>query len=369
MNAPIPLVDLKAQYAAIREEVDAAMQRVIANTSFIMGPEVAAFEKAFAHFCDVEHAVGVASGTAALELSLRALDIGPGDEVITSAHTFIATAEAISAVGAKPIFVDIHPETYNLDPAHLAAAITPRTKAILPVHIYGQPADMTAISRVAAAHDLPVVEDAAQAHGATWQGAKAGGLGTLACFSFYPGKNLGAYGDAGAVTTNDPALAERVALLRNHGRHAKYLHEIKGFGERMDALQAAILAAKLTHLADWTDARRRLAARYTAQLKDVEGVITPAVAEAANPSWHLYVIRTPRRDDLLAYLKQHGIGAGIHYPIPLHLQPAYADLGLTRGALPVTEAVADTCLSLPIYPELTEAQQDRVIEAVRSFFA
>ncbi|HXF63306.1 MAG TPA: DegT/DnrJ/EryC1/StrS family aminotransferase, partial [Caldilineaceae bacterium] len=258
---PIPLVDLKAQYAAIRPQVDAAIQRVLDSTNFIMGPEVKAFEEAFAAFCGAAHCVGVGSGTAALELVLRALDIGPGDEVITVAHTFIATAEAISMVGATPVFVDIDPLTYTLDPAALEAAITPRTRAVIPVHLYGQPADMTRILAVAQAHGLAVVEDAAQAHGATWAGRKVGALGDAACFSFYPGKNLGAYGDAGAVTTNRADLADRVRLLRNHGRRSKYLHDEKGFGHRLDTLQAAVLGAKLPFLEEWTEARRRLARR------------------------------------------------------------------------------------------------------------
>ena len=366
MNQPIPLVDLKAQYAAIRPEIDAAIQQVIDTTSFIMGPAVRAFEDAFALYCGVTHCVGVSSGTAALELALRAFDVGAGHEAITVAHTFIATAEAISAVGAKPVFVDIDPATYTLDPNCLAAAITPATRAIIPVHIYGQPADMTRINQIAKAHNLVVIEDAAQAHGATWQGKLAGSLADAACFSFYPGKNLGAYGDAGALTTNNAQVAEQVRSLRNHGRRSKYLHDQKGFGERLDTLQAAILAAKLPHLADWTTARRRLAARYNEQLAACE-VVLPAVAAEADSAWHLYVLRTPRRDELLECLKQRGVEAGVHYPVPLHLQPAYADLGYRQGDFPVTEAVADSCLSLPLYPEMTEAQQDKVVAFVQNF--
>lgn len=368
MSQKIPLVDLKAQYVAIQPEIDGAIRRVVENTSFIMGPEVRAFEEAFAAYCGVDHCVGVSSGTAALELVLRALGVGPGDEVITVAHTFIATAEAISATGARPVFADIDPESYNLDPAQLEAAITPSTRAVIPVHIYGQPADMSAIGTIAQRHHLPVIEDAAQAHGAIWQGEKAGDLGTIACFSFYPGKNLGAYGDAGAITTNDDTLAEQVGLLRNHGRHAKYVHELKGFGQRMDALQAAILAAKLPHLDDWTAARRRLAARYSELLAGTE-LVLPRADPAALPAWHLYVIRTPRRDEMVAHLQEQGIGAGIHYPIPLHLQPAYADLAYHPGDLPVTEAVAESCLSLPLFPEMSDEQQDRVVAAVCEFLA
>jgi dTDP-4-amino-4,6-dideoxygalactose transaminase len=366
MSQPIPLVDLKAQYAAIQVDVDSAIRRVVENTSFIMGSEVSVFEKAFANLCAVKHCVGVSSGTAALELTLRALGIGPGDEVITVAHTFIATAEAISAVGATPIFIDIDPQTYNMSSSALLQTIGERTSAIIPVHIYGQPADMTTITAIAGQHGIPVIEDAAQAHAAIWAGRKAGALGTAACFSFYPGKNLGAYGDAGAVTTDDDAIAEQVRLLRNHGRHDKYLHEIKGFGHRIDALQSAILGAKLPYLDEWTAARRRLAARYHELLGDLE-LMLPYVDPQAEPAWHLYVIRTSLRQELLDYLKTQGIGAGIHYPIPLHLQPAYAELGYAPGTLPVTEAVARSCLSLPIYPEMSDEQQDRVVTAIRTF--
>ena len=363
---PIPLVDLKAQYREIQPEVDASIQRVLDRTGFIMGPEVAAFEADFAGYCAAEHCVGVSSGTSALMLTLLALNVGPGDEVITSAHTFIATAEAISAVGATPVFVDIDSRTYNLDPALLEAAITPATRVILPVHLYGQPAEMPSINAVAAGHGLSVIEDAAQAHGATLNGAVVGTLGDAACFSFYPGKNLGAYGDAGALTTSNCVLAEKVSLLRNHGRRSKYLHEIVGYGERLDTLQAAVLQVKLKHLADWTAARRRLAARYSELLADSD-VVLPFVAEGADPAWHLYVIRSDERDALLAFLADRGIGAGVHYPVPLHLQPAYANLGYAIGDLPVTEKVANTCLSLPIYPEMTDAQQDRVVAALYAF--
>jgi len=364
----IPLVDLHAQYQTIRGEIDRAIQGIIDSSSFVMGPAVQRFEEEFAAFCNVAHCVGVSNGTAALELALRVLDIGAGDEVITSAHTFIATAEAISNVGATPVFVDIDREYYNLDPAAVAAAITARTRALLPVHIYGQPAAMTQFQALAVEYGLALVEDAAQAHGATWAEQYTGGLAQLACFSFYPGKNLGAYGDAGAITTNDPALAERVRLLRNHGRRSKYLHEVVGTNERIDALQAAILRAKLPYLAGWTAQRQALAARYNELLADCE-VILPQVHPHATAAWHLYVIRTPQRDHLLHYLKEHGVEGGIHYPVPLHLQPAYAALGYQAGELPVTEAVAATCLSLPLYPEMSEAQQDRVVELIHTFLA
>jgi dTDP-4-amino-4,6-dideoxygalactose transaminase len=368
MTQTIPLVDLQAQYASIRCEIDAAIQQVITTGSFIMGPAVRQFEVAFAAYCGVEHCIGVSNGTAALELVLRALRIGPGHEVITVAHTFIATAEAISAVGATPVFVDIDPVTYTLDSAQLAQRITPNTRAVIPVHIYGQPANMTRINQIARTHKLHVIEDAAQAHGATWQGRCTGGLADTACFSFYPGKNLGAYGDAGAVTTDDAELAAQVRSLLNHGRRSKYVHDQKGFNHRLDSLQAAILAAKLPHLDQWTAARRRLAARYRQLLQECE-LELPQGAPQADPAWHLYVIRSSQRDKLLEYLKQNGVEAGIHYPLPLHLQPAYAELGYRQGDLPVTEVVAATCLSLPLYPEMSDVQQDRVVGLIRAFFA
>jgi dTDP-4-amino-4,6-dideoxygalactose transaminase len=362
----IPLVDLQAQYALIQNEIDTAIRRVVESAHFIMGPDVAAFEEEFAAWCTLPHCVGLSSGTAALELTLRALGVGQGDEVITVAHTFIATAEAISAVGAKPVFAEIDPLTYNLDPDAFAAAITPRTRAVIPVHIYGQPADMTRIGALAAKHGIAVIEDAAQAHGASWDSKAVGTFGDAACFSFYPGKNLGAYGDAGAIVTQKEELAAQVRSLRNHGRRSKYLHDQVGFGHRIDTLQAAILRAKLPFLHGWTEARRRLAARYDELLTNT-GVTLPYVAPAANPVWHLYVIRTPERDALIKELESKGIGAGVHYPVPLHLQPAYSFLGYRAGSLPVTEEVAATCLSLPIYPEMSDAQQEQVVEVVRQF--
>ncbi len=298
---PIPLVDLKAQYASLRPEIDRALQGVLDATSFILGPEVGRFEEAFAAYCGAAHCVGLSSGTAALELALRALGIGQGDEVVTVAHTFIATAEAISAVGATPLFVDIDPATFCMDADALQQAITPAVRAVMPVHLYGHPADMSTINAIAEAHGLAVVEDAAQAHGATLDGARAGTLAQIGCFSFYPGKNLGAYGDAGAITTDDPALAAQIRLLRNHGRRAKYVHEQVGFGERLDTLQAAVLLAKLPHLDEWTAARRKLAARYAELLGDLD-IRLPIPAPNVEPAWHLYVIRTARRDEMLGYL-------------------------------------------------------------------
>jgi dTDP-4-amino-4,6-dideoxygalactose transaminase len=362
-QSTIPLVDLKAQYAALRPDIDAAIARVIANTSFIMGPEVRAFEDAFAAYCQARYAVGVSSGTAAIELTLRALGVGPGDQVITTPFTFIATAEAISATGATPVFADIDPATYNLNPAAVDAAITPRTRALLPVHLYGQPADITALAAIARRHGLALIEDAAQAHGAEVNGRRVGSLGHAACFSFYPGKNLGAYGDGGAVTTDDEALAGRLRKLRDHGRVSKYVHDELGYGHRLDAMQAAILGAKLPHLDAANATRRRLAARYDELLADSD-LVLPFVPEGVAPVWHLYVVRTPRRDDVLASLKAQGIEAGIHYPLPLHLQPAYRSLGQGPGSFPVAEAAAQQVLSLPLFPEMTDEQQERVAAAL-----
>ena len=360
----VPLVDLKAQYASIKPEIDAAIQRVLDNTSFILGKEVTDFEAEFARYVGARGAVGVASGTAALNLAFQACGIGPGDEVITTAHTFIATSEAISQTGATPVFVDINPQTYNIDPDRVLEAITPRTKAILPVHLYGQPAHLEPLMEIAREHKLWLIEDAAQAHGAEYQEQRCGSIGDLACFSFYPGKNLGAYGDAGAVTGNDASLLERVRKLRDHGRTTKYEHEDIGFGERIDALQAAILGAKLPHLESWTEARRRHAGLYDELLADCDLQI-PYQSPETRHVWHLYVIRTRKRDVVLAHLKQKGIGAGIHYPVPLHRQPAYLKRGYERVSLPITEAVAAEVLSLPMYPELSTEQINYVAEAVK----
>jgi len=366
MTTSIPLVDLKAQYASIKPEMDAAIQRVLSHCGFIMGPEVKAFEEAFAVYCGTEQAVGVASGTAALHLSLLACSLGPGDEVITTPFTFFASGEAISQTGARPVFVDIDPLTYNIDPAQIEAAITPRTKAIMPVHLYGQPAEMDPILDVAHRHDLLVIEDAAQAHGAEYRGRRAGSVGDLACFSFYPSKNLGCYGDGGMIVGSDPELLARVRKLRDHGRISKYEHDELGWGYRLDALQAAILGVKLRHLDDWNEARRAHAARYDELFADAE-VIRPTVLDHVKHIYHCYVIRTPRRDELVEHLKAEGIGVVIHYPLPLHLQPAYKDLGHHLGDFPVSEACAEEIVSLPMYPELTDEQQQRVADVVKAF--
>ncbi len=360
----IPLVGLKAQYATIQREVDAAIRRVVDNQSFILGKEVSDFENAFAQFIGATDAVGVASGTAALQLALEALGVGPGDEVIAPSHTFIATAEAISHTGAVPVFVDVDPDTYLIDPARVEAAITPRTRALIPVHLYGQPAPMAALLEIARRHRLAIVEDAAQAHGAEDQGGRCGILGDLGCFSFFPGKNLGAYGDAGAVTGKDPELLTKVRKLRNHGRLGKYEHELIGFGERIDALQAAVLGAKLPHLEAWTEARRSHARRYNELLSGCD-VVIPEERPGVRHVYHLYVIRVKGRDEVLARLESKGVEAGVHYPIPLHRQPAYRGLVPAGLSLPVTERLVGEIVSLPMYPELTDEQISYVAEAVK----
>lgn len=360
----IPLVDLKAQYEAIKPEIDSAIQRVVDSTEFILGNEVAAFEQEFASFCQATHAVGISSGTDALHLALHACNVRSGDEVITTPFTFTATAEAISMCGAKPVFVDIDPHTFNIDPNRIEHALTSRTKAIVPVHLYGQVAPMSAICDIAQRHGLLVIEDAAQAHGATLNGKAAGQFGQAAAFSFYPGKNLGAYGDAGAVVTNDKALAERVRMFRDHGRTGKYEHHLVGFGARLDSLQAAILRSKLNHLTEWNEARRRRATYYHQRLKGHPHILTPFLSTSAEHVYHLFVIRIPDRDRVLAGLKACEIGAGVHYPIPLHIQPAYASLGYHLGDLPVSEQAAREVLSLPLYPEMTDEQADRVLASL-----
>jgi len=358
----IPLVDLAAQYRALGPALEEAARRVLASTRYILGPEVESFEREFAAFCEVPHAIGVANGTDALELALRALQVGPGDEVITVPNTFIATQEAISATGARPVFVDVDPHTRTLDPRLIHPAITPRTRAILPVHLHGHPADMDPILAIARARGLAVLEDAAQAHGARYRGRPVGALGDAACFSFYPGKNLGAAGDAGAVTTARADVAARVRSLRNHGRTQKYLHDEEGRNSRLDELQAALLRVKLPHLAAWNARRRELAARYRAALSP--RLALPPPADWAESVHHLFVIELDRRDAIAAALAERGIETGVHYPVPLHLQPASRHLGLPPGRYPVSEASAARMLSLPIYPELDDPTQDSVIRAL-----
>jgi len=366
----VPFQDLPLQISHLRAELDAAMAKVVNHGQFILGPEVAAFEEAWAKFCGTSHCVGLGSGTDALHLILRALGIGAGDEVITVANTFIATAEAISYSGAKPVLVDCCLENYLVDPQAVAAAITPRTRAIIPVHLYGQPANIDALAALAARHGLALIEDAAQAHGATLvDGRRCGTLGTAAAFSFYPGKNLGAFGDAGAMTTTDASLAHRIRLLRNWGSVVKYHHEVPGFNSRLDTLQAAILSVKLRHLAEWNDRRRAAASWYRKELADCDGVVLPALAPWTGlHAYHLFVVRITERDrdSVARALLSAGIQTVVHYPIPIHLQKAYANLGLPRGSFPAAEAAASGILSLPMFPEITQDQVTQVCDIVRS---
>lgn len=360
----VPFVDLKAQLDSIRPEIDAGIAEVLDTTAFIQGKQVREFEAAFADYLGAAHVIGVGNGTDALYLALRASGIGPGDEVITAANTFIATTEAVTGVGASIVLVDIDPESYTIDPALIEAAITPRTKAIIPVHLYGQPADMAAIMEIANRHNLLVIEDACQAHGAWYDGRRAGTIGHIGCFSSYPGKNLGAYGDAGVIATNDDDLAARLRMLANHGSQQKYHHEIEGWNSRLDTIQAVVLSVKLPHLDAWNERRRQHAERYS-ELLAGSGVKTPTIRHGDHV-WHLYVIETEDRDELGRRLAEQGIATGVHYPIPLHLQPAYEHLGYGPGAFPVTERVAARILSLPMFPELTEEQITLVADAVQT---
>jgi dTDP-4-amino-4,6-dideoxygalactose transaminase len=363
MAIEIPLVDLRAQYRAIQADIDAAIADVIGRAAFIRSSDVEQFEQEFALYCEAESCVGVGNGTDAVYLALRALGVEPGDEVITVANTFIATTEAISQVGAQPVFVDIRRDTMLLDPDRLAQAVTPRTKAIIPVHLYGQPCEMDTILSIARQNDLKVIEDAAQAHGARWRGRRVGGIGDATCFSFYPGKNLGAYGDAGAVVSNDHELVEGIRMLANHGRKSKYIHSREGVNSRLDGLQAAILRVKLRHLDEWNEARRQIADRYRSVLEGFP-LELPVTGPDSEPVWHLFIIRIADRDRVRAVLRERGIDTGVHYPCPLHLQPAYGRLGLSAGDFPETERAAAQILSLPIFPELTDAEVDRVAAAV-----
>jgi dTDP-4-amino-4,6-dideoxygalactose transaminase len=360
----VPLLDLRAQYATMRGEIDAAVREVLESGQFVLGANVRAFEAEFAAFVGCREAVAVASGTDALHLALRASGIGPGDEVITTPFTFVATGTAITLTGATPVFVDIDPATCNIDPAGIAPAVTPRTRAILPVHLYGQPAAMPAILEVARRHRLRVIEDCAQAVGATIDDRPVGGLGDVGCFSFFPTKNLGAAGDGGMLTTNDPEVAARLRLLRQHGSREKYSADLPGFNSRLDEIQAAILRAKLRHLPRWTAERRRLAARYTEELRGT-GARPLVELPGARGVYHLYTVRTAARDALRAHLNAEGIEARVYYPVPLHRQPVYRDL--PAPPLPASEAAARQVLSLPLYPEMTPEQQAHVGQAVRAF--
>jgi dTDP-4-amino-4,6-dideoxygalactose transaminase len=359
-----PFVDLAAQRAALGDALERACVDALARGDYVLGADVASFEQEFADYCGARHAIGVDSGTSALELTLRAYGIGPGDEVITAANTFVATAFAISHTGATPVLVDVDPITYTIDPALLAAAVNSRTRAIVPVHLYGQPADMTAINQVAATHRLIVIEDACQAHGASDHGRRTGTLGHAAAFSFYPAKNLGAAGDAGIAVTNDDPVAERLRLLRNYGAADKYRSEMIGYNRRLDTLQAAMLRVKLPHLDDWNAARRGHAARYDELLAGLP-LSRPATRPGVEHVWHLYVVRVRDRDAVRERLAEVGIETGVHYPVPIHLQPAYRQLGHGVGDFPVTERLAGEVLSLPIYPELRSDALERVASVLR----
>ena len=352
----VPFLNLKAQHDPLRADLAAAFLEVLDTSAFAGGPFVARFEEDFAAFCHTPYAVGVGNGTDALWFALLALGVGPGDEVITVPHTFIATAEAISFCGAKPVFVDIEEATYTMDPRHLERAITPRTKAIIPVHIFGQTADMDPIIEIAKRHGLPVIEDACQAHGASYKGRAAGSMGVAGCFSFYPGKNLGALGEAGAVVTHSKELKEKMQVLRDHGQAKKYYHSVVGWNGRMDGLQGAALRIKLKHLAAGNARRREHALAYNQALAGLSEVVTPKAAAWATHVYHIYALRVTNRDGLIKALGEKGIGCGVHYPIPLHLQDAYRSLGLGRGAFPVAERCAEEFLSLPMFPELTPEQ-------------
>jgi len=364
----VPFVDLAAQYSAIADEINETTSRVIRKADFILGQEVRLFEEEFAAFSEARYAVGVDSGTSALELALRAYDIGPGDEVITAANSFIASALAISHAGATPVLVDVDPFTHTIDVTGIERAITSRTKAILPVHLYGHPAHMDPIRQLAEQHGLIVIEDACQAHGARYKGRRAGSLGHAAAFSFYPGKNLGAYGDGGMVVTNDADIRKRLEMLRNYGQEEKYHHLTQGFNRRLDTLQAAVLRVKLKYLEKWNAARRWQAELYHRLLAGTE-LVLPSEAVGAQSVWHLYVIRTEHRDRLKEYLASRGIAAGIHYPVPIHLQPAYRNLGYKRGNFPVTEQYAQRILSLPMYAELTPELIEYVSKSILTFLS
>ena len=371
---PVPLLDLHAQFTSIEAEIRSAMDRVLSSQYFIMGPEVAALEKEIAAYSQCRFGIGVSSGTDALLVALMALDIGPGDEVITTPYSFFATAGCISRLGATPVFVDIDPQSYNLDPTKIEAAITKRTKAILPVHLYGQMAEMDPIMQIAQDRGLVVIEDAAQAIGAEYKGRRAGTVGHMGCFSFFPSKNLGAFGDGGMVTTNDPKLAEKLDILRKHGSKPKYYHKYVGGNFRLDALQAAVLRVKLPYLDGWTRSRQENAARYRrlfaqAGLTDGDSpIILPTELPQRRHIYNQFVIRTAQRDALMAHLKKHQIGCEIYYPMPLHLQECFADLGYQMGDLPHSESAAQETLAIPIFPELSATQQQTVVDVISDFF-
>jgi dTDP-4-amino-4,6-dideoxygalactose transaminase len=363
----IPFVDLKAQYLSIKPEIDSAILNLLESTQFVLGKEVAAFEEKFSAYTQAEHAIGVNTGTSALHLSLLAAGVGPGDEVITTPFTFVATASAIDYTGAKPVFVDIDPATFTIDASKIEAAITPRTKAILPVHLYGQAADMDAIMAIARRHGLVVIEDACQAHGAEYHGRRLGSIGDTGCFSFYPGKNLGAYGEGGAITTNNPEIAERVRVLRDWGAKQRYHHDLKGYNYRLEGMQGAVLNVKMKYIEGWTEARRD-AARYYDVLLGKLRAASPLAVDSCRHVYHIYAIRDARREALQAFLLERGIHTGIHYPIPVHMQRAFSELGYAEGDFPHAEAAAREVLSLPMFPELTTEQQHQVAGALEEWY-
>ena len=367
MDQPIPYLDLAAQLRPLRKEIDAAIAKTLDNCTFCLGPDVAQFEKDFAAYCGAKHALALNSGTSALHLALLLLNIGPGDEVITTPYTFVATSWAISYVGATPVYVDIDEQTFNLDPRLVEQAITPRTKAILPVHLYGQACDLDALREICQKHKLALVEDAAQAHGSKFKGKKIGTFGEISCFSFYPTKNAGACGEGGALVTNNDAFAARARALREHGSTVKYYHDEVGYNYRMEGIQGAVLGVKLKHLDTWNSARRGIARQYHELLAGTP-LRLPTEAPFAESIYHLYVVRHPRRDELKKHLEAYKIGCALHYPLPLHLQKCYASLGYKPGHFPISEQAAQECLALPIYPELTEVQIHRVAATIKDFF-
>ena len=364
---PVPYLDLPAQMRPIRKEIEAAIARTLDNCSFCLGPDVVQFEKDFARFCGAEHCVAFNSGTSALHVAMLLLNIGRDDEVITTPSTFVATSWAISYVNAKPVYVDVDDATFNLNPDLVEKAITPRTKAIMPVHLYGHPVDLEPLLKICRKHNLPLIEDACQAHGAKYKGKVVGTFGEISCYSFYPGKNLGAYGEGGALVTNNAAYAARARALREHGSTQRYYHDEVGFNYRMEGIQGAVLAIKLKHLDKWTQQRRRVAHRYHELLADTP-LQLPIEADYAESAYHLYVVRHPQRDDLKKHLEANKVGCALHYPLSLHMQKCYAHLGYKAGDFPVAEKAARECLSLPIFPEMTDAQTERVSEVIHEFF-
>lgn len=370
MNATIkiPLLDLKAQYNSIKEEINSAVTEVLESGQYVMGPFVAEFEKVMAEYCGTKHAIAVANGTDALLLTLDALGIGPGDEVITSPFTFFASAEVISQVGATPVFVDIEQDTYNLDVKKLKSAITPRTKAIIPVHIFGQPADMEEIMEIAKEFNLFVIEDACQAIGASYKGQKVGSIASAGCFSFFPTKNLGGYGDGGIIVTNDDELASKLVILRSHGSSRKYYHSMIGYNSRLDALQAAMLQVKIKYIDSWNEARRSISSTYDKAFSGLP-IQLPVTKDDRTSVFHLYIIRTEYRDQLLEHLESNGISSGVYYPVPLHRQDVYLHLNYEENSLPVSENASKGTMALPLYPELTEELQQRIITSVKEFFS